>query len=187
MPNISDILIENPVIAAVRNNEELEKAENSRVKIVFVLYGTILTLPEMCRKLHEAQKLVFVHADMIEGLRGDLAGVEFIKTTAAPTGIVSTRANIIKFAKQLHMQTILRVFLLDSLSLQTGVKNILETSPDAVEIMPGIACRYINEVERKINAPVIAGGLIVDKEQVIESLSSGAVAISTSKEELWDL
>ena len=187
MPNISDILIENPVIAAVRNNEELEKAENSRVKIVFVLYGTILTLPEMCRKLHEAQKLVFVHADMIEGLRGDLAGVEFIKTTASPTGIVSTRANIIKFAKQLHMQTILRVFLLDSLSLQTGVKNILETSPDAVEIMPGIACRYINEVERKINAPVIAGGLIVDKEQVIESLSSGALAISTSKEELWDL
>ena len=187
LSTISDILIENPVIAAVRNEEELEKAETSRVKIVFVLYGSILTLPNICRRLHEASKMVFIHVDMIEGLRGDMAGIEFIYRSASPSGIVSTRTNIIKFAKQLHLQTILRVFLLDSLSLQTGVKNILETNPDAVEIMPGIACRFIDEMERKVTVPVIAGGLIINKEQVLESLTNGAVAISTSKEDLWDL
>ena len=187
MSSLSDILIENPVIAAVRNDSELEKSEKSRVKIVFVLYGSILTLPEICGRLHKAEKTVFVHADMIEGLRGDMAGIEFLNRFASPAGIVSTRPNIIKFAKQLRLQTILRVFLLDSLSLQTGIKNILETNPDAVEIMPGIACRLINEMERKIAVPVIAGGLIVNKEQVFESLSYGALAISTSKEELWDL
>ena len=184
---LNDILIENPVIAAVRNDAELEKAEHSHVKIVFVLYGSLLALPDMCRRLHAASKLVFVHVDMIEGLRGDMAGLEYIRSTAGPAGIVSTRAAIIKFAKQLHMQTILRVFLLDSLSLQTGIRNILETNPDAVEIMPGIACRLIDEMERKITVPVIAGGLIISKEQVLESLSSGALAISTSKEALWDL
>ncbi len=187
LSSISDILIENPVIAAVRNKEELEKAASSRVKIVFVLYGSILTLHGICSRLHEASKMVFVHADMIEGLRGDMAGIEFINRFASPAGIVSTRANIIKYAKHLNLQTILRVFLLDSLSMQTGVKNILETNPDAVEIMPGIACRLINEMEREITIPVIAGGLIINKEQVLESLSSGALAISTSKEELWDL
>lgn len=186
MSDLSDILIENPVIAAVRNDDELENSAKSHVKIVFVLYGSILTLPRICDKLHEAQKTVFVHADMIEGLRGDMAGIEFLNRFAVPAGIVSTRPNIIKFAKQLHLQTILRVFLLDSLSLQTGIKNILETNPDAVEIMPGIACRLINEMERKISVPVIAGGLIINKEQVMESLSYGALAISTSKEALWD-
>ncbi|MFB0920926.1 MAG: glycerol-3-phosphate responsive antiterminator, partial [Oscillospiraceae bacterium] len=146
-----------------------------------------LTLSRICDRLHEANQMVFVHADMIEGLRGEMAGIEVINRFAAPVGIVSTRPNIIKFAKQLHLQTILRVFLLDSLSLQTGIKNILETNPDAVEIMPGIACSLINEMEREISVPVIAGGLILSKEQVMESLSSGALAISTSKESLWDL
>lgn len=187
MAAIRDILIENPVIAAVRNDEDLKKAEKSSVGIVIVLYGSILTLTGICRRLRAAGKTVFVHVDMIEGLKGDMAGVDFIRHIAEPAGIVSTRPNIIKHAKQLNIQTILRVFLLDSLSLQTGIKNILETNPDAVEIMPGIACRLINEMEKKITVPVIAGGLIVSKEQVLDSLSNGAVAISTSKAELWEL
>lgn len=186
MPDISDILIENPVIAAVRNDTELSRAASSRVKIVFVVYGSILTLPYICERLHAADKLVFVHVDMIEGLRGDTAGLEYIRRAANPAGVVSTRAGIIRNAKQLHFQTILRVFLLDSLSLETGVKNILETKPDAVEIMPGIACRLIGQMEREISVPVIAGGLIMTKEQVIDSLTNGAVAISTSNMDLWE-
>jgi glycerol uptake operon antiterminator len=34
---------------------------------------------------------------------------------------------------------------------------------------------------------VIAGGLIQDKDDVIESLRAGAMGISTSKEEIWFL
>ena len=129
---ISDVLIENPVIAAVRNDEELERAAKSPVKIVFVVYGSILTLRDICDRLHRADKLVFVHVDMIDGLRGDTAGLEYIRRTAAPAGVVTTRASTVRSAKQLRFQTILRVFLLDSLSLETGVKNVLETKPDAV-------------------------------------------------------
>lgn len=186
MPDISDILIENPVIAAVRNDAELERASNSRVKIVFVVYGSILTLQEICARLHAAGKLVFVHVDMIDGLRGDAAGLDYIRRTAAPAGIVTTHASIVRNAKQLRFQTILRVFLLDSLSLETGVKTVLETRPDAVEIMPGIACRLIGQMEQKVSVPIIAGGLIKTKEQVLDCLSNGAVAISTSNAVLWE-
>ena len=187
MTSISDVLIENPVIAAVRNDEELERAAKSPVKIVFVVYGSILTLRDICDRRHRADKLVFVHVDMIDGLRGDTAGLEYIRRTAAPAGVVTTRASTVRSAKQLRFQTILRVFLLDSLSLETGVKNVLETKPDAVEIMPGIACRLIGQMEQKISVPVIAGGLIKTKDQVIECLSDGAVAISTSNGELWEM
>jgi glycerol uptake operon antiterminator len=185
--SISDTLIENPVIAAIRSEDDLKQVIQSRVKIVFVLYGSLLTLTDICKRLRDAFKTVFVHVDMIEGLKGDLAGINFIYRFAAPDGIVSTHVNIIKYAKQFHMKTILRVFLLDSLSLKTGIKNILETDPDAVEVMPGIACRIIHEMESKVSVPVIAGGLIINKEQVLESLSNGAIAISTNRAELWGL
>ncbi len=86
------------------------------------------------------------------------------------------------------MYAIQRIFIIDSLSLKTGVKNILEHRPTAVEVMPGIASKIINKLETKVNnIPIIAGGLIKEKKDVIESLSAGAVAISTTSWELWDL
>lgn len=185
MTSLQDILIENPVIAAIRSPEDLEDVLGSKVQIVFVLYGSILTLSDICLKLTEARKTVFVHMDMIEGLKGDASGVEFVRKAANPFGIVSTKTNIIKYAKQMHLGTILRIFLVDSHSLKTGIKNVLETNPDAVEIMPGIACKAIAELEKQISVPVIAGGLIDNKDQVYEILSGGAVAISTSKRDLW--
>jgi len=184
---ISDMLAENPVVAAIRDSGDLERAVLSKVKIVFVLHGNIINIPDICKRLSSAGKIVFVHADMIDGLKGDMAGIEYLKKYARPDGILSTKTNVIKYSKQLGFLTILRVFILDSLSLKTGIKNINETNPNAVEIMPALACKIINDMEKQISVPVIAGGLIVQKEQVMESLSAGAVAISTTRSELWEL
>ena len=38
-----------------------------------------------------------------------------------------------------------------------------------------------------VSVPVIAGGLISDKEDIIAALDAGAASISTTKEELWFL
>ncbi len=47
--------------------------------------------------------------------------------------------------------------------------------------------KIINELGEKTNIPIIAGGLIRDKEDVINCLNAGAIGISTSKEEVWYL
>lgn len=60
--------------------------------------------------------------------------------------------------------------------------------PDAIEILPGIV---VPKVIKKINAisrvPVIAGGLITDKEDVMNALSSGAIGISSTNQDVWFL
>ncbi|MDR3645847.1 MAG: glycerol-3-phosphate responsive antiterminator [Clostridia bacterium] len=187
MFDIRDILVENPVVAAIRDETKLEDVIRSRVKIVFVLCGSILNIAETCKRLNDADKIVYIHVDMLEGLKGDMAGIEFLKKGACCEGILTTKSNVVRVAKQLGLHTILRVFILDSLSLKTGIKNVNEAGPDAVEIMPGVACKVIADLEKKISVPVIAGGLIVNREQVMESLSAGAVAISTASQALWDL
>ena len=35
--------------------------------------------------------------------------------------------------------------------------------------------------------PIIAGGLVESKEDVMEVLKNGGIAVSTSKESLWDI
>ncbi|MBQ9942199.1 MAG: glycerol-3-phosphate responsive antiterminator, partial [Christensenellaceae bacterium] len=40
---------------------------------------------------------------------------------------------------------------------------------------------------QQIGAPIVAGGLITTAAQVRAALEAGAVAISTSKQSLWEL
>lgn len=187
MIKLKEILIENPVIAAIRNDEDLEKAVLSSANIVFILYGDILSIKHICSRLKESGKLVFVHLDLIEGLRGDQAAIRFIKDSVRTDGIISTKASNIRYANHLNLYAIQRIFAIDSLSLKTGIKSIHETNPTAVEVMPGVANKIINVIEKEIRVPIIAGGLITKKKDVMDALSSGAVAVSTTDSTLWDL
>lgn len=187
MVRFEELLIENPVIAAIRSDKDLEKAIKSNVEIVFVLYGNIINIKQICEKLKNASKKVFVHVDLIEGLKGDSSGLAFIKQCEKPDGIITTKPTSIKQAKQLGLLTIQRIFIVDSHSLKTGIKNIQAVIPDAVEVMPGVASKIIRSLEKEIHIPIIAGGLIENKKDIMESISAGAMAISTTKEELWNV
>lgn len=187
MSNFDELLIQNPVIAAIRNDSELERALESKVKVVFVLYGDIMKIEEICMRLKEKGKIIFIHLDMIEGLRGDFAGIQFIKNIAKPYGIITTKSANIKYAKQQDILVIQRLFIIDSLSLKTGIRNIQDNLPNAVEVMPGVASKIIKSILSQVKIPIIAGGLIDCKKEIIDSLASGALAVSTTSESLWSL
>ncbi|NME96139.1 glycerol-3-phosphate responsive antiterminator [Clostridium cochlearium] len=190
MESIEKMLIENPIIAAIRNDEDLEAAILSEAKIVFVLYGNIMNIGYICDKIRKKNKIVFVHVDLIEGLKGDNQGLEYIKEIAKPEGIITTKISCIKHGKHLGFYTIQRVFVVDSLFLKTGVKNIHEISPHAIEVMLGVSIKAIGKkenIEGEIKMPIISGGLIKTKKDVMDCLSSGAIAVSTSAMELWNL
>lgn len=187
MIDLDNILLENPIIAAVRSYEDLKKSLGSNASVVFVLFGDILNIKDICSVLHEKNKIVFVHVDLIQGLKGEDAGIKYIKECANPYGIISTKASIIKSAKQLGLYTVQRLFIIDSLSLKTGIKSIHSTNPNAVELMPGIVTKTIKYLQKEIKPCIIAGGLISDKKDIMDALGAGAVAISTGKEQLWNL
>ena len=63
-----DALQDCPVIAALKSDEGLEKAIASDCTTVFFLYGTILNIASHVERVKQAGKIVFVHADLIEGL-----------------------------------------------------------------------------------------------------------------------
>jgi len=187
LQNLEQVLIENPVIAAIRNESDLEKVLSSNVLIVFVLYGSIINLKKTCERLKAVGKVIFVHVDLIEGLKGDYTGLLFIKQCGELDGIITTRATNVKNGKKLGFCVIQRIFAVDSLSLESGIRNIQSVFPDAVEIMPGVASKIIKSMGIAVRVPIIAGGLIQSKKDIMEAIGAGAMAISTSKQELWSL
>jgi glycerol uptake operon antiterminator len=172
------------VVAAVKDEEQLENALLSKCTIVFVLFGNLISIEAIIAKIKNAGKYVFVHIDLIDGLSPRDIAVSFIKKNTLADGIISTRPNIIKHAKSRGLLTVQRFFLLDSIALNNLSKQLVDTT-DAVEILPGIIPKIIGILSGRMAKPIIAGGLISDAEDARKSLNAGAAAISTTKEALW--
>lgn len=180
-------LHENPIIAAINNMDAMEEALQSSVNIIFLLTGDIFTLRETVEKIREAKKLVFIHVDLMEGFSKDATGVKYIIDTIQPDGIITTKSHHIKIAKEKGLIAIQRLFLLDSLNLDSGIKAVKSCRPDAIEILPGVMPKITQRIVKETQRPVITGGLIMDKSDVIDALQAGAIGISTSKREIWEL
>lgn len=178
---------QNPVVASVSNLARLDAAIQSPCGIIFLLKGDIFSIPDAVRRIHAASKAVYIHFDLMEGFSRELVALRFLKEKANPDGIITTRVNLIKFAQELKLSTVQRVFMLDSLSVETAIKSVKSTRPDAIELLPGIIPRLVTRVCQETRIPVIAGGLIETKEDIIATLKAGAVGISTTKEALWYL
>lgn len=82
--------------------------------------------------------------------------------------------------------TVQRIFVLDSKSIERGIRQLREIKPDYVEVMPGAMDKIIRRIASMTKVPLIAGGLIDEKDEVISLLKSGATSISTSAQSLWD-
>ena len=186
MIEIKDILEENPIVAAVKNLEQLDKALESDVNVIFVLFGDILNLNEISKKIYESNKIGIIHIDLVEGLTNKEVSLKYLRKNTKFKGIISTKAQTIKAAKKIGFYAIQRVFILDSLSL-TNTKTHLVSECDAVEMLPGLLFKVIKDLSKTLNKPLIVGGLISDKEDVIEALKSGATCISSTREEIWHI
>lgn len=174
----------NPVIAAVQS-DGLSAALCSPVQIIFHLSADLMSIQDIVRQVHDAGKYIFIHMDLAEGLGKDRTGVRYLSQCGVD-GIISTKAQLIRYAKEQGLLTVQRFFALDSKGMESIDEMIRNTNPHFVEIMPGVISKAI---KRYCNCgiPVIAGGLIQTKAEVTDALGAGATAVSTGKEQLWYL
>lgn len=175
--------IGNKVIAAVRTNEELLRAAASDVRIVFHLSPNILTLEEDIKILHSAEKKLFLHLDLADGIGRDRSGIEYIKRLGID-GIISTRTSIIKYARELGVFTVQRFFIVDSQSIYTTIEALKSSKAQMIEVMPAMG-KTIMRLKEAVDVPIIAGGLIETMEEAIAILKSGASAVSTGRAQIW--
>jgi glycerol uptake operon antiterminator len=184
---ILEKLEQEPIIAAVNKLEKIDLAIKSPCQSIFLLTGSIYNLKEIIDKVKEANMYIYVHIDLIEGFSKDKVALKYISEKMRPDGIITTKGTLVRKAKSMNICAIQRLFLLDSLSLDTGIDSVYSTKPNAIEVMPGIIPRMITKIRNQTNLPVIAGGLIDRKQDVIECLKAGAVGISTSNERIWHM
>ena len=181
----------NPVIAAVKNDAGLQAAvEMEEIQVIFVLYGDVCTIPEILERIKAAGKKAMVHIDLIAGLSAKEISVEFIARQTRADGIITTKPALVRRAKELGIFAGLGFFVIDSLALK-NIENLEmqcgTSRPDFIEVLPGVMPKVLGRIAKVSRIPMIAGGLITEKEDVIAALSAGAIAVSSTNQDVWNL
>ena len=135
-------LEENPIIAAIKNMDDLELCCSlEEIRVVFVLFGDICTIRTIVKRLKDAGKIVIVHVDLIVGLSSKEIVVDFIKMSTEADGIISTKVPLIRRGNELDFITVQRCFLLDSMAYENLRQQQHQVKPDYIEVLPGIGTR----------------------------------------------
>ncbi len=183
---MKEIIEDTPVIMAVKDQAGIRQCLGQESRVVFILFGDICNIDEIVKTIKEAGKLAIVHMDLISGLGSKEVSVDFIRRTTDADGIISTKPALIKRGRELGLFTVLRLFVLDSIALENVMKQE-GANADMIEILPGIMPKITQRIVKSLSIPVICGGLISDREDIINALNAGAVAISTTNTEAWTM
>jgi len=176
-----------PVIPAIRDIDRIGEALTKPSRCIFILTGNILNIKEIVNRVKKAAKRVFLHIDLLEGISKNSMGIKYIAQEIKPDGIITTRPNLISCAKAEGLFTIQRIFVLDSLAIDTAERSMKNVTPDAIEILPAVIPKVIKRLCQRATYPVIAGGLIEEESEVKAALKEGAIAISVSNENIWNI
>ena len=180
------ILENHPVIPAIKDEAGLEAVLKAECEVVFVLYGDVMNIVEISRRIKTSGKMVFINVDLLDGFAGKEIVLQYIRKNTEAAGILSSKASMIRAARDMGFYTIHRLFIIDSFSFSSLARQIEISRPDFLEILPGWP-RLVTWVMETTDIPIVSGGLICCKEDVVAALKAGATAICSTNPEVWSL
>lgn len=168
------------VIGAISTLKEYERFLESEDSYVILMDIHLSFLEHMIQNAHQSGKKVLLHLDLIKGLSSDESGCEYACQVLKADGIISTKGKVIETAKKNKKLTILRLFLIDSKSLEKGIALCNTLHPDYVEVLPGIAYSILPYIKEKTKTKIMSGGLIKTQEDMEACPQAGAEAVTIS-------
>jgi glycerol-3-phosphate responsive antiterminator len=81
----------------------------------------------------------------------------------------------------------MRFFIIDSIAYTTMEKQIKNAHPDVIEVLPALMPSVMERILSCVKCPVIAGGLVTEKEDVMSLLEVGVSSISSTNQDVWFL
>ena len=176
-----------PILLAISQMKDFEKFLQSPLDTCILMDFHINLLPSMMQAAHAAGKAVYLHADLLRGVSADEFGCEYLCQRLRADGIISTKPKVLEAARRNRVATILRLFLIDTKSLDKGAALIKNLQPDHVELLPGLACDAIADLKQRLQPATstqpqsfLCGGLIKTHVQITRCLEAGACAVTLS-------
>jgi glycerol uptake operon antiterminator len=174
------------IISSVKDDADLAAALDTSCRVVFLLYGSLLDLGATIERVKATGRICFVDVDLLEGFAGRPVVIEYLASETAADGVVSAKTAMVASAREHGLIGGHRFFLVDSRAYRRVEPQTAVSGADFVEVLPGCIPRVIGWLREEVRLPIVAGGLIVDREDVRAALAAGASAVATTNRGLWE-
>lgn len=165
----------------------LQALDLDGINVILLHRCNLLALTDLLHHAYRAHISIYVYVDHIEGLVPDSAGLRYLADTLHITGIVSNHTKTLTLGKSLGLETIQRLFILDSTALSSNFEYAELEQVDLFDLAPALAVPHlIPDLIPELPRPFIASGFIHTPRQVQAVLQAGAVGVTTSRiDRLW--
>jgi glycerol uptake operon antiterminator len=183
---LRQLLLETPIIPAIRHPEHLDLALAAHGKVIYFLCGDPENIVDLLQRSLDGGKLPIVNMDLLSGFSRDSSALSFLQKRGL-RGIISTHHESFRHAHSLGMYVIQRTFLLDRGAMDSIANQLKSTVADALEVLPAIAAPRLVDSIRALRPemPLVGGGLIQSMREIEDLLAQGLTSVSVSNTQLW--
>ena len=173
------------IIPVIENRMEFLRALDApQITTIMLRHCNLLDLRPLLDHAIEREVFVYVNVDHIDGIHPDNAGLHFLAHQLHIAGIVSSNPRILTLGKSFQLETIQRLFAVDSTGLETALETIDSHHVDLLDISPALVIPYVVS-HTVLPLPFIGSGLISTLQQVQSVLRAGALRVTTARSELY--
>jgi glycerol uptake operon antiterminator len=172
-------------IPIIENRVQFSLALNSSdVTVILLRHCNPLDFRSLLESAHERGLAVYISMDHIDGIAPDSAGFRYLATQLHIKGVVSSHGKNLALAKSFDLQTVQRIFAIDSTGLEVALESVDDQQIDLLAISPALVIPYAIS-QMSLHLPFIGSGFISTPQQVQMVLRTGAIGVTVSRPELW--
>ncbi len=183
--SLLDVSDRQKIIPVIENRTELSRALNvPQISTILLRHCNLFDLKPVFDHTSKRGVAIYVNVDHIDGIHSDSAGLRFLAQQLHIAGIVSSNPRILALGKSLGLETVQRLFAVDSTGLETALETVDSQIVDLLDISPALVIPYVvSHIELPL--PFIGSGLVSTYQQVQSVLRAGAFRVMTARSELY--
>ncbi len=175
------------VLPMIENRVQFVHAFDApQVSAVILRHCNLFEFQTLLERAYRRGLSVYVNIDHIEGIHADSAGLSYLANHFHVLGIISSNPRTLSLGKQIGLETIQRIFAMDSTGLETAIESVDRQFVDLLDISPALVLPYVIPfLATPLPLPFTASGLIYTGQQIQAVLQCGALAVLVTRSELW--
>ena len=160
--------------------------EHTRYQTLLLRHCNLFDLAGLLESAHRRSYSIYVNVDQVDGVYPDSAGLPYLAKHLHITGIVSNHAKILSLGKSFGLETIQRIFAVDSTGLETALESVDSAYIDFLDISPALVIPALPpDLLKSLPLPFIGSGLVSTAQHIEAILHAGARAVAVMRQELW--
>jgi glycerol uptake operon antiterminator len=185
--SLAALQLQYKVIPIVENRVQfVQVLEHSRCKAVLLRHCNLFDFATLMDTAHRREYAIFVNIDQADGIYPDSAGLSYLTNRLHVTGIVSNHPKLLSLGKSFGLETMQRIFAVDSTGLESALESVDTGYVDLLDIAPALVIPSLAaNLLKALPLPFIGSGLISTTQQVEAILHAGASAVASTRPELW--